>query len=136
MTRTLFITGASSGIGAATARAAANADWNVALFARSADKLNALAEDIGPGALAVPGDVTDRAQVEEAIATTVAHFGTIDAVFANAGKGLSAAGTENGDPDEWHDMIHLNIMGLLYTVKAALPHLKRKRQLSSTSISA
>lgn len=124
MAKTLFITGASTGIGAATAKAAAQAGWNVALCARSEDKLEALAKDIGDAALAVPCDVTDRDAVRAALAKTAEHFGGIDGVFANAGTGVSTPGIENGDPDEWHKMIHLNIMAVLYTAHEAIPHLK------------
>ena len=75
MAKTLFITGASSGIGAATAHAAAKAGWNVALFARSADKLEALAAEIGPQALALPGDATDLGAQEHAVAQAAQQFG-------------------------------------------------------------
>ncbi|MEL7090311.1 MAG: SDR family NAD(P)-dependent oxidoreductase [Pseudomonadota bacterium] len=120
MSKTVFITGASSGIGAATARAAAKAGWHVGLFARSEDKLNALAADLGDSATVLPGDVTKLDDLTAALDT----LGRVDAVFANAGKGLDAPGSEHGDPEEWHDMIHVNIMGVLYTAKAALPRLR------------
>ncbi|MEX0368223.1 MAG: SDR family oxidoreductase [Ruegeria sp.] len=127
MTKTLFITGASSGIGAATAHAAAEAGWRVALFARSEDKLNAIAGTIGPAAMVLPGDVTQLDEVRAALDKVATDWGGVNAVFANAGKGLNAAGSENGDPEEWHDMVHLNIMGVLYTAKAALPHLRKTK---------
>ena len=127
MARTLFITGASTGIGAATARAAAQSGWNVGLFARSEDKLNALAEEIGANALALPGDVTDAAAQREAIETLSDRFGGLNAVYANAGRGVDSQGAENGDLDEWESVVDLNIMGLLKTVKAAYPHLKKTR---------
>ncbi|GAA5072578.1 SDR family NAD(P)-dependent oxidoreductase [Roseibacterium beibuensis] len=124
MTKTLFITGASTGIGAATAHAAAKAGWNVALFARSRDKLDALAAEIGDQALALPGDATSYDDQAQAMQKTVDHFGRLDAAFANAGHGLDTPGTEAGDPEEWRSLVDLNIMGLLYTAKAAIPHLK------------
>jgi len=124
MTKTLFITGASTGIGAATAHAAAKAGWNVALFARSGDKLDALAAEIGDQALALPGDATSYDDQAQAMQKTVDHFGRLDAAFANAGRGLDTPGTEAGDPEEWRSLVDLNIMGLLYTAKAAIPHLK------------
>ena len=127
MTKTLLITGASTGIGAATARAAAKAGWNVALLARSKDKLDQLADEIGDGALAVECDVTDRSAVKDAVDQTVAKFGGLDAVFANAGTGVNTPGVENGDPDEWHDMIHLNILAVLYTAHASLPELRKTK---------
>lgn len=127
MTKTLFITGASTGIGAATARAAVAAGWQVGLFARSADRLAALAGELGDEALALPGDATDLGQIEAAVAATVARFGGLDAAFANAGRGVDRPGTEAGDPAEWRAVVDLNIMGLLHTAKAVLPALRRSR---------
>jgi len=122
---TLFITGASSGIGAATARAAVTAGWNVGLFARSAERIGALADELGPAALALPGDATRLEEQERALAALALRFGGVEAVFANAGQGLEAPGTEGGDPEEWRVMLEVNILGMLWTAKAALPHLKR-----------
>ncbi len=127
MSKTLFITGASSGIGAATARAAARDGWNVALFARSEDKLSELARDIGGQALAVPGDVRQLDDIETAMDEAADHFGGVSAAFANAGLGLDTPGTAEGDPEEWRTMIDVNIMGLLYTARAAIPHLKASK---------
>lgn len=127
MTKTLLITGASSGIGAATARAAVEAGWNAALLARSADKLEKLSEELGDAALAIPCDVTRREDITDALEKTATHFGGIDAVFANAGKGTSSPGVEGGDPDEWDKMLQLNIHGVLYTAHAAMPHLKKTK---------
>ncbi|MBL3566575.1 SDR family oxidoreductase [Rhodovulum sulfidophilum] len=127
MTRTLFITGASSGIGAATARAAVARGWSVGLMARSADKLDALATELGAAALALPGDATDPAAQEEAVARTDEHFGALHAAFANAGRGLERPGTEAGDPEDWRGMVDLNVMGVLFTARAALPHLRRTK---------
>lgn len=125
--KTLFITGASSGIGAATARAAVAAGWNVALFARSTDKLEALQKELGDAALPIAGDATHLLAQEDAVARTVEHFGSLDAAFANAGVGLDTPGTEAGDPEEWRRMIDLNIMALLYTARAALPELRKTK---------
>ncbi|MFP7671819.1 SDR family oxidoreductase [Marivita sp. S0852] len=127
MSKTIFITGASTGIGEATARAAVNAGWNVGLFARSEDKLKALADEFGDTALALPGDATDLASQTQALKALADAFGAIDAAYANAGTGLSASGTQAGDPDEWEQMIRLNIMGLLWTTKAAMPYLKETK---------
>ncbi len=127
MTKTLFITGASSGIGAATARAAVSAGWNVSLMARSADKLDALTAELGDRAIAVPGDATELAALEDAIRQTVERFGALDAAFANAGTGLDTPGTEAGDPEEWRKLVDLNVMGVLYTARAALPELRKTR---------
>lgn len=125
--KTLLITGASSGIGRATAKAAADAGWNVALFARSKDKLDKIAAEIGERALAIPGDATQLEEQESAVARTVDRFGGLDAAFANAGMGLQTPGTTQGDPEEWRRLIDLNVMGLLYTARAALPALKKTK---------
>ena len=91
MTPTLLITGASTGIGAATARAAAEAGWQVALLARSQDELDSLAGEIGERALALPCDVTDRAALNAAVDRAVDHFGGLDAVVFTAGIGENSA---------------------------------------------
>ncbi|MEQ8896377.1 MAG: SDR family NAD(P)-dependent oxidoreductase [Roseovarius sp.] len=127
MSKTLFITGASTGIGAATARAAVKAGWNVGLMARSADKLDTLTAELGDAALALSGDATDLTAQEDAVRRTVAHFGALDAAFANAGTGLDTPGTEAGDPEEWRKLVDLNVMGVLYTARAALPELRKTR---------
>ncbi len=127
MAKTLLITGASSGIGAATARSAAKAGWNVALLARSGDKLEDIAASIGPAALPVTCDVTDRAALSEAITQTVDKFGQLDACFANAGCGTDRPGIEAGNPDDWHKMVHLNILAVLYAAHAAIPELKKTK---------
>ncbi|MFZ3580832.1 SDR family oxidoreductase [Loktanella sp. DJP18] len=122
--KTLFITGASSGIGEATARKAVASGWNVGLFARSQDKLDAIVGDLGDKALALPGDATSFDDQVRALKTLADTFGSVNAAFANAGRGTSQGGAEGGDVDDWQGMIDLNVMGLLKTAKAALPHLK------------
>ena len=124
--KALFITGASSGIGAATARLAVAQGWHVGLFARSKDKLDTLAGELGEMAVALPGDVTDPDSLKVAMATFAGKTGGLDAAFANAGMGLSTAGTEAGDPEEWERMISVNVLGVLWTVMAAMPHLKER----------
>jgi len=123
--RTPFITGASTGIGAATARAAVKAGWNVGLMARSEDKLAALRAELGEQALALPGDATSLERQEQALQELTARFGGLDAAFANAGAGAKTPGTEKGDPAEWRRIIDLNILALLYTAKASIPHLRK-----------
>jgi len=127
--KTLFITGASSGIGAATARAANEAGWKVALFARRDDKLQELVQQLGgpDKALAITGDVTDLSSLESAVQKTVDKFGGIHAAFANAGMGIDKPGTENGDPEEWKKVVDVNIMGVLYTTRAVLPELRKSK---------
>ena len=125
MAKTIFITGASSGIGAATARAAAAAGWRVGLFARSSDKLKALRDEIGDAAIVIPGDVRLYDDLEGCAERLARETGSIDAVFANAGMGLDTPGTEAGDIVEWRDLIDINVMGVLLTAKATLPHLRK-----------
>lgn len=122
--KTLFITGASTGIGAQTARAAVMSGWNVGLFARSKEKLDELVSELGDNVLALPGDATSLKDQEIAIAKLVEQFGRLDAAFANAGTGLDTPGILEGDPEEWQAMINLNCMGVLYTARVAYPHLK------------
>jgi len=124
--KVLLITGASSGIGAATAKLAAECGWRVALAARSAADLDAMVGAIGSdNALAIPCDVTRMDDVETALAATLKKFGKLDAVFANAGLGATSIGTEGGDPANWRHMIDVNIWGLLLTAKICLPELRK-----------
>ena len=127
MSKTIFITGASTGIGAATARAAVMAGWNVGVMARSRDKLEALRAELGNQVVALPGDATNLETQERAIHQLTATFGSLEAAFANAGAGLKTPGTEKGDPAEWRRIIDLNILGLLFTARVCLPHLRKTR---------
>jgi NADP-dependent 3-hydroxy acid dehydrogenase YdfG len=126
--RVLLVTGASSGIGAASARAAAAAGWRLGLMARSRDTLDALVAEIGEDrALALPADVTSVEAQRTAIETVVGRFGRLDAAFANAGLGATVPGAEGGDLENWRAMVEVNIWGLLVTVRLALPHLRAAR---------
>jgi NADP-dependent 3-hydroxy acid dehydrogenase YdfG len=120
-----LVTGASSGIGAATAKALAAQGAAVALFARRADRLNDLKSDIvamGGAALVVPADVTDAEQVAAAVGRTVAELGRLDIVVNNAGLMQSGPASEARLQD-WDDMVAVNVRGVLYVTRAALPHL-------------
>ncbi len=122
-----LVTGASSGIGAATARTLAAQGAAVALVARRKDRLDELAAEIGKGggrALVLETDVTDAAQASAAVEAAVRGYGRLDILVNNAGVML--LGPIEGAPmDEWERMVHLNVLGLLYTAHAALPHLLR-----------
>ena len=120
-----LITGASSGIGAATARAAADAGYRLALAARSTDKLEALADALGgeERAIAVTCDVTEFAQQEAMVQAALDAFGRLDVAFANAGFG-AARGFLEESPEQWRDMVLTNVLGCAYTIRATLPALK------------
>jgi NADP-dependent 3-hydroxy acid dehydrogenase YdfG len=124
---TALVTGASSGIGEATAIALAAQGATVALVARRKDRLEALAERIGDAALVVEADVAQQADAERAVAETVARFGRLDTLVNNAGVML--LGPVDGAPvEEWQRMVDVNVMGLLYCTHAALPHLLQAAQ--------
>jgi len=125
MTKTILITGASSGIGEATARQLVAEGWNVALCARSEDKLEKLSADMGAKAIAVKCDVTDYGSLENAVEKTVKAFGQIDAVFANAGTGGQAGGFSSAPRGSWEAIVNINILGLAYTLQASLGEIKK-----------
>jgi NADP-dependent 3-hydroxy acid dehydrogenase YdfG len=121
-----IITGASSGIGHATALELARQGASVALVARRADRLTKLVSEIeeaGGTAVAVPTDLSDRAQAEAAITATIERFGRLDILVNNAGLMILAQAAD-ADVDDWDRMISINQQGLLYMTKAALPHLQ------------
>ncbi|MEP7019488.1 MAG: SDR family NAD(P)-dependent oxidoreductase [Pseudonocardiales bacterium] len=120
-----LVTGASSGIGAATATMLAGQGAAVALVARRRDRLDELAAAIvstGARALVIEADATDEQQVRAAVAQTVAEFGRLDVVIANAGVMLLGP-IVDAPVEEWTRMVQLNVLGLMYTTRAAMPHL-------------
>jgi NADP-dependent 3-hydroxy acid dehydrogenase YdfG len=122
-----LVTGASSGIGEATARELAARGAAVAVAARRADRLKALAEDIGTAggsALALDADVTDEGQARDAVERTVATWGRLDILVNNAGVARLGSMVD-GPIEDWEQMVRLNVLGQLYCVHAALPHLLR-----------
>lgn len=120
--RTAIITGASSGIGEATARCLAGAGYNVALAARREDRLQSLANEIGDAALAVPTDITDPASCAALVERTIERFGAADVLVNNAGIGLYARVSE-ADPEDWRKMFDVNVLGVLYATQAATRHM-------------
>ena len=118
-----LVTGASSGIGEATARRLAEDGASVALVARRRDRLEALAteiEHVGGTTLVVEADITDRTQAEAAVQQTVERFGRLDILVNNAGLMLLGP-VVGADTQDWDRMISVNAQGLLYTTHAALP---------------
>ncbi|GGL34913.1 SDR family oxidoreductase [Nocardia jinanensis] len=120
--RVAVITGASSGIGAATARRLAADGAKVALLGRRKERIEELAAEIGGDAIAVVADVVDRESVRAAAATVRAALGPVDLVVANAGVMLGAP-FESAEVDEWDQMVGTNVTGLLYTARAFIDDL-------------
>jgi short-subunit dehydrogenase len=123
--KTVIITGASAGIGAATAQAFAAAGANVVLAARDQARLAAVASRIAGRALVVPTDVGDRGAVERLVDQTVATFGGIDIVINNAGVGL-AAPVATISTNDFERALAVDLFGPLALTQAALPHMQRE----------
>ncbi len=127
--KVFLITGASTGIGKATAELAVEAGYRVILAARSTNKLLALQNELGAeNALAVPCDVSDLKSQESMIAATLERFGRIDAVFSNAGfsKGSPFYGGKNKH-EEWKEMVLTNVYGAALTARLCLPELTKTK---------
>ncbi|WP_103352830.1 SDR family oxidoreductase [Amycolatopsis sp. CA-128772] len=125
--RVLLVTGASRGLGAATARLAAASGFKVALVAREAGSVAPLAAELGEDrALALGADVGDWPAIAAAVEETVRRFGRLDAAFANAGIGVGTSffGDDDPDPRAWEPMVRTNVLGAAYTARAALPALR------------
>jgi NADP-dependent 3-hydroxy acid dehydrogenase YdfG len=123
-----LITGASSGIGAATARAAAEAGYRVALAARSVDRLEEIAGELGGDerAVAIKCDVTEWADQEAMVAQVLDRFGRLDVAFANAGFGAKR-GFLSETPEFWRSMVLTNVYGAALTIRATVEALKESR---------
>ncbi len=139
MTRTMLITGASSGIGRAVAEKALAAGWRVGLFARRADPLHAVAAT--GEALVLPGDVTRRAEIEAAAARLVDAWGRLDVLFNNAGIFTPAGTIDEIDPDDWDRSVAVNLTGMFNAARVAFAQMRRQtpqggRIINNGSISA
>jgi NADP-dependent 3-hydroxy acid dehydrogenase YdfG len=123
-----LITGASSGIGAATARRAAQAGYRIVLAARSEDKLQGLARELGGDerAIAVCCDVAEWGDQDSLVRWALDAYGRLDVVFANAGFG-GPRGFERHEPDEMRSMVLTNVLGVAYTIRATMPQLRASR---------
>jgi ribitol 2-dehydrogenase len=124
--KVMIVTGASSGIGRAAARRFAAEGAKLVLVARSADKLEALAKELGGETLAISADLSKAADVERVVAEAEKHFGRIDILFANAGSYVTGNVAE-GDPDEWDRVIGVNVNGVFRMVRAVLPGMIARR---------
>jgi NADP-dependent 3-hydroxy acid dehydrogenase YdfG len=123
-----LITGASSGIGAETARHAAKAGYRLVLAARSADKLEQLAAEVGGDdrALTVRCDVTEWEDQQRMVSATLERFGQLDVAWANAGFG-AGRGFLNESPEHWRSMVLTNVYGAALTIRATIPALRESR---------
>lgn len=118
--RVVIITGASSGIGAATARTLARRGCKLVLAARSTDRIQALEAELGGVALAIPTDVTVGADVSRMAEAAIEKFGRVDALLANAGIYIPGQVAE-GDPEDWARLIEVNVTGVMRCARAVLP---------------
>jgi NADP-dependent 3-hydroxy acid dehydrogenase YdfG len=126
--RVFLITGASSGIGAATARQAAQSGYRLVLGARSEDRLHELVDELGGSERAVAErcDVSEWEDQQGLVRTALERFGRLDVVFANAGFG-APRGFLNSDVDHWRAMVLTNVYGVALTIRATMPALKETR---------
>ena len=119
--KTVMITGASRGIGAGAAREFAACGANVALLARGKDAIEALSDEIGSKAIALPCDVASYTEIAAAVQTTVDTFGGLDVLIGNAGVIEPISHLATADPDDWGHVIDINLKGVFYGMRAALP---------------
>ena len=124
--KTVVITGASRGIGAATATAFAQSGANVVLTARSQNDITAHAEALGDNALAVPCDVADADAVADMMTRSVAHFGQVDILINNAGMIEPISLLSETDPTDFSRAIDVNLKGVFHGIRAVLPHMLEK----------
>lgn len=129
------ITGASSGIGQATARLLAEEGVHVVLVARRRDLLAALAAELGGAATVVAADVTDPAQVQALFALVADRFHGLDLLFNNAGLGISAR-FEDSTPEQWKTMIDVNLYGVFHCTHAAIPLMRGRPGAMISSVSS
>ena len=124
--KTVVITGASRGIGEAAAREFAEKGANVVLLARDADRIAAIATEIGETALAIPCDVTSFEAVKSAIDRTLSQFGSIDVLVNNAGVIAPMAPLAEADMDQWGLAVDVNLKGVFHGARAVLPSMIAK----------
>lgn len=132
--KVVLVTGASAGIGAATARLAADAGARLVLAARRTDRIEALAKEL-PDAVAVTADVTDRAQVDRAVQVCLDSYGRVDVLVNNAGQGLHLPLAEV-DPDDFRAIIELNLVAPLVAMQAVIPAMRRQGGGSIINVSS
>jgi ribitol 2-dehydrogenase len=136
--KSVLVTGASSGIGRASATAFARLGMKVAVSARSTDRLNKLAKELGPEVIVLPADLTSAAETDALIRDAIAKLGKLDVLFANAGVYISGQ-VENGEPTEWDKLLALNVGSVFRSINRVIPHMRANGGgdiLVSSSISA
>ncbi len=122
--KTAFVTGASSGIGRATAVALAKAGFQLVIAGRRGERLDELAREVAPTPVhSLTFDVRDRAAVEAAVAELPEEFAHIDVLINNAGNAHGLSSIQDGDPADWDAMLDGNVKGLLYVSRAVLPRM-------------
>lgn len=124
--QTVMITGASRGIGAAAARAFANAGANVALVARSGDQIAEIAGEIGDRAIAIPCDVSRLWELQGAVDATIKTFGGLDVYIGNAGVIEPIGLLQDTDPEAWSKTIDINLKGIYHGMRVVMPHMIEK----------
>ncbi|ARU93775.1 SDR family oxidoreductase [Tatumella citrea] len=130
-----LITGASSGIGAATASLLASEGVQVILAARRIDAIEMLASELGNGSIAIACDITDRSQVAALFSEIKNRFGGLDLLFNNAGLGIFSPFVES-QPDDWRTMVETNVLGLMDCTAAALPLMSGRTGAMIASVSS
>jgi ribitol 2-dehydrogenase len=136
--KSVLVTGASSGIGRASARAFAKEGMRVAVSARSTDRLGELVKELGPDAIMLPADLTSAAETDELIRQAIAKLVQLDVLFANAGVYIAGQVAE-GDPAEWDKLLALNVGSVFRSINRVIPHMRANGGgdiLVSSSISA
>ena len=134
--KTVLITGASRGIGAAAARLFAQAGANVVLAARDGEAVAAIAAEIGPQAVALACDVARFDQVQAAVDLALARFGALDVLIGNAGVIAPIAMLERADPEEWGRAVDINLKGVFHGMRAAMPLMQARGQGTIITISS
>src|ERR1700691_4255332 len=136
--KAVLVTGASSGIGRASAKAFAREGMKVAVSARSTDRLLELLKELGPEAIMLPADLTSPAETDDLIHQAIAKLGKLDVLFANAGVYI-AGQVADGDPAEWDKLLALNVGSVFRSINRVIPHMRSNGGgdiLVSSSISA
>jgi ribitol 2-dehydrogenase len=136
--KSVLVTGASSGIGRASAKAFAREGMKVAVSARSTDRLLELLKELGPEAIMLPADLTSPAETDDLIHQAIAKLGKLDVLFANAGVYI-AGQVADGDPAEWDRLLALNVGSVFRSINRVIPHMRANGGgdiLVSSSISA